>query len=557
YTFRINGGAWQTPTPSTNTDYTFSNLADGSYTIEVSDVFGCVSSVETVVIDPVLSAQADVVDVTSCANGSITVTPSGGDGSYSYAFLTTGTTVSDSDFAASNSFVVTSGNTGLYDVYVRDNSGTAPFCQYMETVTVNSAPVLAFTPTPTDPECHDGMGSIAISITAGDGPYTIQIIDLDNSGASDQTVTNVLTNTYDFFNLLSGDYTITITDTYGCSLSDTPITINNPDELTATIGGVTPANCTGDINDFGFEFTAYPATLGTIEFSDDGGLTWIGDNSTPGTTDRLTGYNSGDTVNPSMRTVDGSGNTICQTDFPPFIIPYPLDDLDITILPIIVNCNELQVTVRGQNGTAPYEYTYTDDPANFDPSTATWTPQLALNVTHTFTGLVPGRTYSFYVRDDAAPTGCVRQSSVNVNDIITAPLDIASSITPSCAGASNGSITYTITENTVSPGTEMQWSFYNVATGTPVLVSNSGGNVTFSSPQTLTFNTLGAGSYFLEVTKMDGVIASCISASENELLNELDALTGTPAVQQDITCDRPGLIEIPAIGVKGAGPVTL
>ncbi len=551
YTFRINGGAWQVPTPTTATDYTFSNLADGTYSIEVSDVFGCVSAVEMVTIAPVLSAQVDVADVTSCGNGSITVTPTGGDGSYSYAFLTTGATVSDSDFAASNSFVVTSGTTGGYDVYVRDNSGAAPYCQYMETVTVNSAPILAFTTTPTDPECHDGTGSIAINITAGDRPYTIQIIDLDNAGASDQTVTNVLTNTYDFFNLLSGDYTITITDVYGCSLSDTPVTINNPDELTATIGGVTPANCTGDINDFGFEFTVYPTTLGTIEFSADGGATWIGDNSVPGTTDRLTGYNSGDTVNPSMRTVDGFGNTICQTDFPPFIIPYPLDDLDITILPIIVNCNELQVTVRGQNGTAPYEYTYTDDPANFDPSTATWTPQLALGVTHTFTGLVPGRTYSFYVRDDAAPTGCVRQSSVNVNDIITVPLEITSSITPSCAGASNGSITYTITENTVSPGTEMQWSFYNVTTGTPVLESDSGGNVPFSSPQTLTFNSLDAGNYFLEVTKMDGVVASCISASENELLNELDALTGTPAVQQDITCDRPGLIEIPDISGGG------
>ncbi|UII79011.1 T9SS type B sorting domain-containing protein [Flagellimonas sp. CMM7] len=551
YTFRINGGAWQAPTPTTDTDYTFSNLADGSYTIEVSDVLGCVSSIETVVIAPVLSAQVDVLDVTSCGNGSITVTPSGGDGSYNYAFLTTGSTIADSDFAAANSFVVTSGAAGGYDVYVRDNSGTAPYCQYMESVTVNDAPTLAFTPTPTDPECHDGLGSIAISITAGDGPYTIQIIDLDNAGASDQTVTNVLTNTYDFFNLLPGDYTISITDVYGCSLSDTPVTINNPDELTATIGGVTPPNCTGNINDFGFEFTAYPTTLGTIEFSDDGGLTWTGDNSVPGTTDRLTGYNSGDTVNPSMRTVGGLGNTVCQTDFPPFIIPYPLDDLDITILPIIVNCNELQVTVRGQNGTAPYEYTYNDDPTNFDPSTATWTPQLALNVTHTFTGLVPGRTYSFYVRDDAAPTGCVRQSSVNVNDIITVPLEITSSITPSCAGANNGSITYTITENTVSPGSEMQWSFYNVATGTPVLVSDSGGNVPFSAPETLTFNTLGAGSYFLEVAKMDGVVASCISASENELLQELDAITGTPAVLQDITCDRPGLIEIPDISGGG------
>ncbi|WP_422860107.1 T9SS type B sorting domain-containing protein [Flagellimonas sp. S174] len=544
YTFRINGGAWQAPTPTTDTDYTFSNLANGTYTIEVSDAFGCVSNVETVTIAPVLSAQVDVVDVTSCGNGSITVTPTGGDGSYSYAFLTTGSTVSDSDFAAPNSFVVTSGNTGGYDVYVRDNSGTAPYCQYMETVTVNNTPSLAFTPTPTDPECHDGTGSIAINITAGDGPYTVQIIDLDNAGASDQTVTNVLTSTYEFFNLLPGDYTITITDAYGCNLTDTPITINNPDELVGTVLGITPSACGGPITDFGFDIIGYPGTIGTVEFSDDGGATWQ-------TSDQFRGYISGATVFPSLRTVDGSGNTICQTDLPQFVIPFPLDDLDITISALVVNCNELQVTVQGAEGTPDYQYTYSEDASTFDPLAPTipWTTPARDAVTpFVFTGLVPGRTYTFYVRD---AVGCVRQSNVNVNNLITQPLGITSTVAPSCNGSTNGSITYTIVENTVSPGSEMQWSFYNIATGTPVLVSDSGGNVVFSSPQTLTFNSLGAGDYFLEVTKMDGAVASCISASENELLEELDAMTGTPTVLQDITCDRPGLIEIPNISGGG------
>ena len=544
YTFRINGGAWQIPTPTTDTNFTFSNLSDGTYTIEVSDALGCVSSVETVVIEPVLSAQVDVVDVTSCGNGSITATPTGGDGNYSYAFLTTGSTVSDSDFAAANSMVITAGITGGYDVYVRDNSGTAPYCQYMETVTVNSAPTLAFGTTATDPECHDGTGSIAMNITSGDGPYTIQIIDLDNAGASDQTVTNVLTNTYEFFNLLPGEYTITITDAYGCSLSDTPVTINNPDELVGTVVGVTPTTCGGPITDFGFDFTGYPLTIGTVEFSDDGGATWQ-------TSDQFRGYISGATVFPSLRTVDGFGNTACQTDLAPFVIPFPLDDLDITISALVVNCNELQVTVQGSEGTPNYQYTYSEDDSTFDPlaPTVPWsTPALDAVTPYMFTGLVPGRTYTFYVQD---AVGCVRQSNVNVNDLITQPLGITSAITPSCNGSTNGSITYTIVENTVSPGSEMQWSFYNVASGTPVLVSNSGGNVPFSAPQTLTFNSLGSGNYFLEVTKMDGAVASCISASENELLDELDMLTGTPAVLQDIACDRPGLIEIPDISGGG------
>ncbi|MEM8763324.1 MAG: T9SS type B sorting domain-containing protein [Bacteroidota bacterium] len=544
YTFRINGGAWLTPTPATATSYTFTALANGTYNIEVSDALGCVSAVETVTIAPVLNAQVDVVNVTSCGNGSITVTATGGDTNFVYAFLTTGSTVADSDFAATNTFTVTGATAGGYDVYVRDNSGTAPYCQYMETVTVNSAPTLAFTATPTDPECHDGMGSIATSITAGDGPYTIQIVDLDNAGAADQTVNNVLANTYDFFNLLPGDYTITITDAYGCNLTDTPITINNPDELTATVVGVTPASCGGPTTDFGFDVVGYPTTIGTVEFSDDGGATWQ-------TSDQFRGYISGATVFPSLRTVDGLGNTICQTDLPQFVIPFPLDDLDITISALVVNCNELQVTVQGSEGTPNYQYTYSEDAATFDPLAPAnpWTtPALDASTPFVFTGLVPGRTYTFYVQD---AVGCVRQSNVNVNDLITQPLGITSSVTPSCFGSTNGSITYTIVENTVSPGSEMQWSFYNIATGTPVLVSDSGGNVPFSDPQTLTFNSLGAGQYFLEVTKMDGAVASCISASENDILQVLDQLTGTPTVVQDISCDRPGLIEIPDINGGG------
>ncbi|SNY94994.1 T9SS type B sorting domain-containing protein [Flagellimonas pacifica] len=544
YQFSLNGGPWITPSPATATAHTFTGLAAGNYTINVRDGFGCVGTLQNVTITDNLVATVDVVDISTCADGSITVTASGGVPNLEYAFVPT-TTSPTGLFSTTNTFAVTTGNDGDYDVYVRDNSATVPFCEFMETVTVNPATPLTVTNTPTDPQCHDGTGSILVDITSGISPYTIQIVDLDNAGAGNQTDANVLVTSRTYYNLSPGNYTINITDATGCTVTETPVNIANPDELTATITGITPAGCTGDPNDFGFRFTAYPTTLGTIQFSDDGGATWTaGDNSVPGTTDEIRGYNSGDTVNPSMRTVDGSGNTLCQTDFPPFIIPYPLDDLDITILPIIVNCNELQVTVRGQNGTAPYEYTYSDDPANFDPATATWTPQLALNVTHTFVGLVPGRTYSFYVRDDAAPTGCVRQSSVNVNDIITVPLEITSDITPSCDGANNGSITYTVTDNQAPFGSHIRWELFDMSSGTPVSITNSGGNIPYTSPQNVIVSGLDPGNYFLEVVESDGVTDSCVGATENELLDELDPLTGTPVVLQNISCDTPGLIQV-------------
>ncbi|KAB7528637.1 T9SS type B sorting domain-containing protein [Flagellimonas olearia] len=541
YQFSLNGGPWITPSPATATTHTFSGLAAGNYTINVRDGFGCTGTLQNVTIVDALIASVAVEDITTCADGSITVTASGGSPTLEYAFVPT-TTDPTGSFSTTNTYTVTAGNEGTYDVYVRDNSATAPFCEFMETVTVDPATPLTMTATPTDPECHDGTGSILVDITSGLAPYTIQIIDLDNGGASDQTDTNVLSTSRTYYNLMPGDYTINITDATGCTITDTQ-TINNPDELTGVVSGVTPATCTGDINDFGFEFSGYPTTLGTIQFSADGGATWIGDNSNPGTSDQFTGYTSGQTVYPSMRTVDGSNNTICQTDLPPFIIPYPLDDLDITILPIIVNCNELQVTVRGQNGTAPYEYAYSDDPANFNPATAAWTAPLPLGTTHTFVGLVPGRTYTFYVRDSA---GCVRQSNVNVNDIITVPLEITSSITPSCDGANNGSITYTVTDNQAPFETQFRWTLYDMSSGSAVFVTDSGGIVPFSTPQQdITINNLAPGNYFIEVVEVDGSNNdSCVGATENELLIELDPLSGTPNVLQDISCNAPGLIEV-------------
>ncbi len=269
-------------------------------------------------ISPTLLAQVDVVDVSACADGSITVTPSGGLGTYAYAFLPTGTTVQDSDFSTTDNFTITNATIGDYDVYVRDNAATTPYCQFLETVTVASTPVLAFTALPTDAICFGDTGSIEVNITSGLAPFTYQLVDVDN-GTSDTTQTGVMATSRTYFNLTPGAYNVIVTDAAGCSVDVNGITVAEPVELIADIEGETPAACTGDVNDFGFKFVNYPTTLGTIQFSADGGNDWTtGDNSVPGTTDVLTGYVSGSTVNPSMRTVDGSGNTICQVDFPPF-----------------------------------------------------------------------------------------------------------------------------------------------------------------------------------------------------------------------------------------------
>ena len=548
YKFKINGGSWVLPAAPNATTHTFTGLTNGLYDIQVMDSYGCISPVKSETISPAIKAQVEVEDVSSCADGSITVTPSGGTGSYAYAFLPTGTILQDSDFSASNTISVNTSNAGDFDIYVRDNNAINPYCEYSETATVNTSPALAFTPTPTDAICFGDQGSIAVNITSGLAPFTYELIDVDHATSS-QTQNGVVGTTKTYYNLLAGTYNITITDATGCSNSVNGIMVNEPDELIANIEGETPATCTGDVNDFGFKFLGYPTTIGTIEFSADGGNSWEGDNSNPGTSDIITGYLSGSTVNPSMRTIDGAGNTICQTDFPPFIIPYPLDDLDITILPVIVNCNELQVSVRGENGTAPYQYTYDENPGNFNQVTPAngWTSPYALGITHTFLGLTPGRTYSFYVRDAA---GCVRQSNVNVNDLpsVTNPMEISATFEPSCSSMNDGEITYSIVDTDGTSEPEMIWNLYDINDN---LIASSGPSPIIYS-NTITVAGLAENTYYIVVQQFDSSgNPQCISGSENLLLEELDPITGTTSVLKDISCESPGLIAVS--NVQGGG----
>ncbi len=550
FQFSINGGPFVSPTPTTATTYTFNNLANGTYTIDVRDGFGCNATQQTVTINPELTAVVDVQAVTNCADGTITVTPTGGDANYSYAYVLTGTPVSATDFGPSNTYTVTAGNDGDYDIYVWDNAAGTPHCEYMETVTVDPATAIAFTATPNDPECHDGVGSIDIAISSGDIPYQIRIVDLDNAGASNQTATNILAATHSFYNLLTGEYEVYVQDANGCETQLTPnITINNPDELTATITPILPAACGSvDPNDYGFQFVGYPTTYPpgtTIEFSADGGATWTGDDSVPGTTDQLMGYISGTSVFPSMRTVVG-GVEICRTDLPRYIIPYPLDDLDISISTVVVGCNELQVTVQGTAGVPNYEYTFADDPSTFNIATATWTAPIP--GAYTWTGLVPGRTYVFYVRDN---TGCVRQSNVNVNDITTNPLEITATYEPSCSGANDAEITYTITDTDATTHPSMRWEFYNANTGA-LVQTNAGHPAAIPTASTITVSGLAPGEYYIVVTEVDASnVDACVSGSENLIVDELNPITASLNKLSDISCSSPGLIAIENINGGG------
>ncbi|MDT0622140.1 T9SS type B sorting domain-containing protein [Croceitalea vernalis] len=574
YEFRIDGGPWIIPTPSTATTHTFDGLSAGSYDIEVRDQFGCPNApnTQTVVINTQMIVDVDVTALSACNSGLITVNATGGNGTLLYAIVP-----ANSDptglFTATNTLTITevmaTANPGGYDIHVQDNNGAPAICTSLtEDIILTPVAPLTVTATPTDPQCFDGLGSVDITLSGGTSPYTYSLVDLSPADGIDysRSNSNITTTTLNYAGIGVGNYEVTITDVNGCDITSTTITINNAIEITADIFPILPAACASTVeSDFGFEFDNIVTPTGTVEYSNDGGTTWQVSNELRGSVANPTF--SGTEVFPSIR-VEVSPGVFCQKDFDRYLIPFPLDDLDITLSAIVIGCNDLQVTVEGSEGddTGGYDYTYTDDPANFntfilDPNV--WVNNVPSGTSHTFANidpttaqypevpvLVPGRTYVFYVRDGS---GCIRQSNVNVNEIplVDLPIEITSDITPTCAGATTGQITFNLTPDTSYPN--MHWEIFELGNNTPI--QTSGGIVAFSS--TVTTNLLGEGEYYIEITQVDaGNVDACRGASENAYIPELAPLSALATNIRDISCNLPGLISVTGITGGGGNPYT-
>ena len=580
YEFRLDGGPWVTPSPSGAITHTFAGLANGSYDVEVRDQFGCpvASNTQTVNLNPQLVVDVAIVELSACGDGAITVNASGGNGTLLYAIVPANTSPVGF-YSTTNTLTITdamaTANPSGYDVYVEDNNGAPALCSFLqEDIILTPVTPLSVTATPTDPECFNGLGLIDVTVVGGTAPYTYALVDLSPADGIDygRSNSNISTNTLTFNGIGVGDYQVTITDENTCTVTSSTVTINNAVEITADILPILPANCTSTIeSDFGFEFDNIITPTGTVEYSNDGGTTWQSSDELRGTIANPTF--SGTEVFPSIRVTLASG-TICQRDFDRYIIPFPLDDLDITLSAVIVGCNDLRVTVEGSEGddTGGYDYTYTDDPANFNTfitNPNVWVENVPSGTAHTFQNinpttpqypevplLVPGRTYVFYVRDGA---GCIRQSNVNVNDIpgIGLPIEITTDITPTCDAAANGAITFNLNPTTAHPS--MRWEIYELGNTTPIEVSGGGAtaiNVPYNNTITTTV-PLPEGEYYINIIQVDGAnVDSCRGASENAYVPELAPLAGTAVVTRNISCNLPGLIAINGISGGGGAPYT-
>ena len=202
---------------------TATGLCDGNYTATVSDANGNSYPVTVTIIDPapLLSSTFSAPAACGISNGSAWVTASGGTGTLTYNWASAGQTNDTITGLASGSYYVT----------VSDSNS----CSIIDTAVVvnTNAPSIA-TQNSTGLLCNgDSTGVINTSVTGGTTPYVYAWSPIGGNASSAS-------------NLPAGNYTLTITDSAGCT-SNQNFTIAAPPvlQLSVTVINTTCGNANG------------------------------------------------------------------------------------------------------------------------------------------------------------------------------------------------------------------------------------------------------------------------------------------------------------------------
>jgi len=214
-------------------EYITEYLPAGTYYVVVDGYNGAVSNY-TLLVDCASTCNLALVDLTATSSGcgqnsgSIHIRSSGGTPNY---LITYSGPLSGSFTTSSNSCTIYYPPPGTYTITKTDAQG----CSVTGTVTILGGGNLSATLTPHDAVCMN-YGSVGEVVNNGQAPYHIYV-----SGPTSGSVT-ANANNFTINNLAAGNYTITITDYLGCSISQ-QVTINHTSGNFIWNSTVTPASC--------------------------------------------------------------------------------------------------------------------------------------------------------------------------------------------------------------------------------------------------------------------------------------------------------------------------
>jgi len=230
--------AWSTG----DTTSGLTGLAAGTYVVTTTDTTGC-SSIDSI---DVLQSGAPIVTIATveplCADGTdgeASATVTGGQSPYTYAW-SAGSIIANQ----------TGLGVGTYDLTVTDNAG----CEVIEGFNVNGPAPIVISISSIEPSCADTNGTALATVTGNQGPLTYLWSD---AAATDSMFVD---------SLMAGVYTITVTDSAGCTASES-IILNN-DGAPILVLGSTDNNCSNEETGSAFVIPFGLATPFTYNWND-------------------------------------------------------------------------------------------------------------------------------------------------------------------------------------------------------------------------------------------------------------------------------------------------
>ncbi len=282
----LNGGSgnysylWSGPSGFTSDKEDISGLKAGVYTTTVRDLNGCLLAPVpsftlqepadlTIISTPSVSPDGGYNISCNGGTGSVQIAVAGGiPGTYQYVWSTTDGSGIIAGQEDQNSITA-----GTYNLTVRDING----CEETIVVTMRQPDKISLEFIEKNITCASGVfndGSIDLVVSGGAGSFTY----LWSNGATSQ----------DLSGLTEGDYSVTVTDFNGCSMTGSGTVVNPP-----------PLRYTSVLSDYnGFNISCFNMSNGSIKISTTNGsppfiFTWSGPDGFTATTQSITDLRAG------------------------------------------------------------------------------------------------------------------------------------------------------------------------------------------------------------------------------------------------------------------------
>ena len=413
-----------------------SGLFSNSYVVTVTDGLGfsTVSSVLTVNAPPVLAVNTDSITQIACAgdtNGEVFISVAGGTLPYTYLW-DNGETTQD----------VTGLGAGPVNLTVTDGNG----CESSsKSIFLDSVPAISLVlDTISNISCNlTNDGFINVTASGGVGNFSY----LWSSGQTTDDISALAANLY----------TVTATDSNGCSAISGPHTISQPGLLALTLDSIDHLLCNGE-------------NIGAVFITTSGGtapFTYFWSNNA--TTEDITGL-LGDTYFVTVTDTNG-----CQATSGPHVVNEPpaiVVTVDTIIKQLCANVPSGAVDLSVSGGTANYTYLWGNGETTQDVS-----------------GLYSG-VNDVTVTD---ANGCTASAkSIFLDSIVPVTITVDSVVDVSCNGANVGGVFISVSGGT-GPAYIYNWSngattqdISGLAGNTySVTVTDSNSCVMFSGPHTV------------------------------------------------------------------------